>query len=104
MSDATGEVRVRNVRTQQSGNIVGTVIDAGSGALRLGLSVVTLPLSLLPAQSQQHFRNAAKEILHAVASLPGDLASTAGKVVDDWAAAGEAEIAKKAPKDELTAG
>jgi len=104
MSDATGEVRVRNVRTQQSGNIVGTVIDAGSGALRIGLSVLTLPLAIPPAQSQQHVRNAAKEILQAAAALPGDLAAVAGKVVDDWAAAGEAEVAKKAPKDELTAG
>jgi len=104
MSDATGEVRVRNVRTQQSGNIVGTVIDAGSGVLRLGFSVLTLPLNLLPAQSQQHVRNAAKEIMYAAASLPGDLAAAAGKVVDEWAAAGEEVVAKKAPKDEITAG
>ncbi|NTW00125.1 MAG: hypothetical protein HGA19_02330 [Oscillochloris sp.] len=101
MSETQGEVRVRSVRTQQSNNLVETVVEFGGGIARMGLSVATLPLGLLPAESRQHLRNAAKEALHAAAGLPGDLAKVAGEAVEEWAAKAESE--GTAPKDELAA-
>ncbi|NTV65046.1 MAG: hypothetical protein HGA65_16170 [Oscillochloris sp.] len=105
MSEIQGEVRVRSVRTARSNNLVETVVAFGGGIARVGLSVVTLPLTVLPADSRQHLRNAAKEALSAVASLPGDLAKVADSAIDEWVAKADSEAeAKTAPKDELTAG
>jgi len=104
MSETQGEVRVRSVRTARSDNLVETVVAFGGGIARVGLSVVTLPLSVLPAESRQHLRNAAKEALSALAGLPGDLASVASTAIDEWAAKAENETAAQtAPKDELAA-
>jgi hypothetical protein len=104
MSETQGEVRVRTVRTARSGNLIETVVGFGGGIARVGLSVITLPLAVLPAESRQHLRNAAKEALSAIASLPGDLAKVASTAIDEWAANAENETAAKtAPKDELTA-
>ncbi|MEI8167962.1 MAG: hypothetical protein WCG26_16380 [Chloroflexales bacterium] len=103
MSETTGEVRVRNVRTKRSENLVESALEFGGGALRMGFSVLTLPLSLLPPISRQHIQNATKEFAYAFAGLPGELVGVASKIVDDWAA-DSAAADKKAPKDELTAG
>lgn len=103
MSETQGEVRVRSVRTQRSDNLVESAVEFGGGIVRMGLSVATLPLALLPSTSRQHLRNAAKEALHAVAGLPGDLAKVAGTAIEDWAAKADADTVKVAPKDEMTA-
>jgi hypothetical protein len=102
MSETTGEVRVRNVRTKRSESLVESAIELGGGALRVGYTVLTLPLSLLPPVSRQHIQNATKEFAYAFASLPGEIAAVASKVVEDWAADTET-AAKRAPKDELAA-
>lgn len=104
MSETQGEVRVRSVRTVRSGNLVDTVIGFGGGIARMGLSVATLPLSVLPVETRQHLRNAAKEVLTAVAGIPGDIAKVASTAIDEWAAKAEGDAAvKTAPKDELAA-
>ncbi len=104
MSETQGEVRVRSVRTARSDSLVETVIGVGGGIARVGLSVVTLPLAVLPADSRQHLRNAAKEVLTAVVGIPGDLAKVASTVIDEWEAKADDEPqAKTAPKDELSA-
>jgi hypothetical protein len=102
MSETQGDVRVRSVRTQQSSNLVDSAVQFGGGILRTGLSVATLPLALLPGESRQHLRNAAKEVLYAFAGLPGDLAKAANTAIDEWAAKTEGETTA-APKDELAA-
>jgi hypothetical protein len=103
MSETTGEVRVRNVRTKRSESLVESALELGGGALRIGFSVLTLPLSLLPPVSRQHIQNATKEFAYAFASLPGEIVGVASKVVEDWAG-DSAAVEKKAPKDELAAG
>jgi hypothetical protein len=103
MSETQGEVRVRSVSTRRSDSFVESAVEFGGGVVRLGFSVFTLPLALLPSESRQHVRNAAKELMYAFAGLPGDIANVAGKAVEDWANEGEA-VVKTAPKDELTAG
>ncbi|MEI7644141.1 MAG: hypothetical protein WCJ55_07655 [Chloroflexales bacterium] len=70
--------------------------------MRAGLSVAALPLGLLPSESRMHLRNAAKEVLHAFAGLPGDFAKVASTVIEEWAAKTDSDTtAKTAPKDEL---
>jgi hypothetical protein len=103
MSETQGEVRVRSVRTQRSDNFVASAVEFGGGIIRAGLSVATLPLALLPNESRQHLRNATKEVLYAVAGLPGDFAKVANTAIDDWAAKTDGDAAATAPKDELTA-
>jgi hypothetical protein len=100
MSETQGEVRVRSVRTQRSDNLVGSVVGFGGGIVRMGISVVTLPLGLLPSASRQHLQNATKEVLYAFAGLPGDLAKAASTVIEEWAAKTDGD---SAPKDELAA-
>jgi hypothetical protein len=97
MSETTGEVRVRSVRTQKNDGIIDTAIGFAGGIARLGVSVAFLPLGLLPVESQKHLKNAAREMASAVVSLPAEFADIASKEVEKWA--GET----KAPKDELLA-
>lgn len=104
MSETTGEVRVRSVRTRRNDSLVETAMEFGGNVVRVGFSIFTLPLALLPPESRGHMRNATKELMYAFASLPGDFADIAGKEIEKWAAAGdEAPVVKAAPKDELAA-
>jgi hypothetical protein len=103
MSETTGEVRVRSVRTKRSESVLESAFEMGGGVLRIGFSVLTLPLGLLPPTSRQHIQNATKEFAYAIVSLPSEIVGVASKVVEDWAA-DTPLIEKKAPKDELVAG
>ncbi|MFV9503242.1 MAG: hypothetical protein AB4911_01615 [Oscillochloridaceae bacterium umkhey_bin13] len=107
MSETTGEVRVRSVRTRRSDSVVEQAMEFGGGIVRLGFSVFTLPLALLPTESRQHMRNATQELMYAFASLPADFAEIAGKEIEKWAAEPDgapAAAAAHAPKDEMAAG
>jgi hypothetical protein len=105
MSETTGEVRVRSVRTRRNDSFVEQAMEFGGGVVRLGFSVFTLPLALLPGESRTHMRNATKELMYAFASLPKDFADVAGAAIEDWAAETDGPApAKKAPKDEIAAG
>lgn len=104
MTEPTGEVRVRSVRTPQSSNVMEQVADVAGGVLRVGFAVTTLPLALLPAASQQHIRNAAQDIMHAVVSLPGEFSNIVSESVEKWAAEQDLGTSEsgKAPKDEMS--
>lgn len=105
MSETTGEVRVRSVRTRRNDSFVESAMEFGGGVVRLGFSVFTLPLALLPSQSRGHMRNATKELMYAFASLPRDFADVAGAAIEDWAAeTDDVPAPPKAPKDEIAAG
>jgi hypothetical protein len=105
MSETTGEVRVRSVRTRRNDSFVETAMEFGGGVVRLGFSVFTLPFALLPTESRGHMRNATKELMYAFASLPKDFADVAGKAIEDWAAeTDDAPAAPKAPRDEMAVG
>lgn len=106
MSETAGEVRVRNVATKRSDSFTESVTEFGGSIFRLGFSVITLPLALLPRESRQHMRNATRELLYAFASLPRDFAEVAGESVEAWAREGEVDTPVKtvqAPRDEMAA-
>ncbi|RRR73333.1 MAG: hypothetical protein EI684_08895 [Candidatus Viridilinea halotolerans] len=104
MTEPTGEVRVRSVRTPQSSNAWEQVADVAGGVLRIGFAVTTLPLALLPAASQQHIRNAAQDIMRAVVTLPGEFSNIVSESVEKWAAEQgvDGPDGGKAPKDEMS--
>ncbi|MBO9314298.1 MAG: hypothetical protein J7456_00770 [Chloroflexus sp.] len=89
MTETEGEVRVRSVPVRRSDSFVESAMEFGGGIARLGFSLFTLPLALLPPESRQHMRNATKELMYAFASLPRDFAEIAGKSIEKWAAEGE---------------
>lgn len=89
MTESEGEVRVRSVPVRRNDSFVESVMEFGGGIVRLGFSVFTLPLALLPPESRQHMHNATKELMYAFASLPRDFAEIAGKSIEKWAAEGE---------------
>jgi hypothetical protein len=105
MTETTGEVRVRSVRTRQNDSVIEQAMEFGGGVVRLGFSVFTLPLALLPSESRQHMRNATKELMYAFASLPAEFSNIAGEAVEKWAAEHDDApvVTGKAPKDELIA-
>jgi hypothetical protein len=94
------------VRVQRSDSFVETAMEFGGGVVRLGFSLFTLPLALLPSETRQHMRNATRELMYAFATLPADFADVAGQAVEDWAAVSDepatGSTAKpKAPRDEM---
>lgn len=105
MSETTGEVRVRTVRTRRSNSFMESAMEFGGGIVRLGFSIFTLPLALLPPESRTHMRNATQELMYAFASLPRDFAEIAGEAIEAWAGEPSAPAAShtKAPKDEMSA-
>lgn len=103
MSEVQGEVRVRNVTAKRrSDNLVESLVEFGGGAVRLGVSLISLPLAVLPAESRQHVNNAARELMYAFASLPRDFAEIAGESIEKWAREVDADDAPKAPRDEMS--
>lgn len=101
MAEVQGEVRVRNVGTRRTDSFVETAVEFGGGLVRLGFSVLSLPLAVLPTETRGHMRNASKELMYAFATLPRDFADVAGEAIEEWAAEGD-KVAGKAPKDELS--
>lgn len=53
------------------------------GAARLGLTVASAPLILLPKASRRRVRRAMAELARAVVALPRELAGVSERVVDD---------------------
>lgn len=107
MAETVGEVRVRSVRARRNDSFAETAMEFGGGVVRLGFSVFTLPLALLPPESRQHMRNATRELMYAFASLPGDFADIAGREVERWADEGDDVVPPppaRAPMDEMAAG
>lgn len=103
MSEPQGEVRVRNVSTKRSSNIVGSVFEFGGGLVRMGLTVLSLPLGVLPSETRQHFRNATRELLYAAVTLPREFVDSASEAIENWANETESDTPQKAPNDELVA-
>lgn len=98
-----GEVRVRNVRTQESGGLLESIADLSGGVVRMGVSVVALPLVLLPRQSRAHLGNAVRELAYAFARLPRDFADIAGAEIEAWADENGVDLKKGgAPRDEMS--
>lgn len=104
MAEVQGEVRVRNVGPRRSDSFTESAVEFGGGLVRLGVSLLTLPMAVLPPESRQHMRNATRELAHAFATLPRDFADVANEAIEQWASEADGPAPKKAPKDELTAG
>lgn len=103
MSEPQGEVRVRNVSAKRTDDVIGTAVEFGGGLVRLGFGVAKLPLALLPRESRQHLRNAAREVAYALATLPREFVDSASQAIESWAKESEADAPAKAPHDEMTA-
>lgn len=107
MSDVQGEVRVRSVRVSGGTNdsFVEQAMGFGGGVVRLGFSLFTLPLALLPTETRQHMRNATQELMYAFATLPRDFADVAGQAIEEWAKESDtaATASPSAPRDEISA-
>jgi hypothetical protein len=104
MTDVQGEVRVRSVRSVRSDSFVETAMEFGGGVVRLGFSLFTLPLALLPSDTRHHMQNATKELMYAFASLPRDFADIAGQSIEEWAKESDvAPTTSSAPRDEVSA-
>lgn len=101
MAEVQGEVRVRNVGPRRNDSFVESAVEFGGGLVRLGFSLATLPLAVLPTETRHHMRNATKELMYAFATLPRDFADVAGEAIEDWAAEGDTK-AGKAPRDEMS--
>jgi hypothetical protein len=106
MSEPQGEVRVRNVSTQKRNeSILESAVEFGGGLVRTSVSLLMLPIAVLPPESRQHMRNATKELMYAFATLPRDFADIAGTTIEEWASEAEKKDAahsKKAPHDEVS--
>ncbi len=100
MAEPQGEVRVRNVTTRRSDSFTESAMEFGGGVVRLGFSVFTLPLALLPRESRQHMRNATRELMYAFATLPRDFAEVAEEAIEDWARDSD-DTTTRAPRDEI---
>lgn len=105
MSEPQGEVRVRNVAARRNDSFTESLTEFGGGLVRLGVSVLSLPLAILPRETRGHMRNATRELLYAFATLPRDFADVAGEAIEDWAREADAKDgpARYAPRDEVAA-
>jgi len=69
-------------RTERDGLFELTAVFVG-GAARVGLSLASIPLVLLPKNSRRRVRRAMAEIARAIVALPKELAGVSERVVDD---------------------
>lgn len=60
---------------------LGTAIVTGT--TRLGLTIISIPLSVLPVATRRRFRRAVAELARALVVLPKELSEISEKVVDD---------------------
>lgn len=100
MTEVQGEVRVRNVGSRRNDSFVESAVEFGGGLVRLGFSLATLPLAVLPTETRGHMRNATKELFYAFATLPRDFADVASEAIEEWVADGDKPA--KAPHDEMS--
>ncbi|MCU0491583.1 MAG: hypothetical protein MUD01_08345 [Chloroflexaceae bacterium] len=103
MAETAGEVRVRNVVSRRNDSFVEAATEFGGGIVRLGFSVLSLPLAVLPRETRGHMRNATRELMYAFATLPRDFADVANEAIEDWARAGDDVDTppRHAPRDEM---
>jgi hypothetical protein len=81
-----GDVRVRNVRTQAQGkDLFGSLLEGGNTLVRMGLGLLTLPLTILPPEPRQQVRQTIHDIMLALISLPRELAEVATTAIEEWA-------------------
>ncbi len=73
-------------RPRRNNELLDAAEDMATGVGRLGYSLLSLGLGLLPSQSRAHMHNAVRELSYAFAELPRDFANIAGVAIDNWAA------------------
>lgn len=68
------------------------------GATRIGLTVASVPLVLLPRNSRRRVRRAMAEVAMAVVAFPKELANVSERVVDDIFAADPPQLNLPSPQ------
>ncbi len=59
--------------------------ELSSNMIKLSLSTITLPLTLLPEETRENLGATTRNLVHTVAKTHYDLANAAFKAVDKWA-------------------
>jgi hypothetical protein len=92
--DPMSDVPVRETRnTLLESDGLFEIFGAFVGATaRMGLTVASAPLILLPRRSRRRVRRAMAELARAVVALPRELADVSVRVVDDLYAAGDPSV------------
>lgn len=76
-------VQVRSVTRQEREGLFELTAAFVGGASRLGLSLASVPLVVLPRDSRRRVRRAMAEVARAVVALPKELADVSIRVVDE---------------------
>jgi len=72
------------VVVQPEGNgLFGLITGLAGGVVRFGLTLISVPLVVLPRQSRRRVRRAIAEMVRAVVALPRELGNLSVRVVDD---------------------
>jgi hypothetical protein len=83
------DVHVRTVSTRREmDGLFELAAGFVGGAARIGLTVASAPLVLLPRNSRRRVRRAMAELARAVVAFPRELAAVSERVVDDIYAGG----------------
>lgn len=69
---------------QQVENLVEAAVTLGTSLVRLGASVIVIPLSLLPAQARQDTVQIAQNVIDSVGRVNLSVFKIAGKASEDW--------------------
>lgn len=80
----------RQGRPGRNNELLDAAEELAVGVGRLGYSLLSFGLNLLPAQSRTHMHRAISELSYGFASLPRDFAAIAGAEVERWAADADA--------------
>ncbi|GIV90404.1 MAG: hypothetical protein KatS3mg055_2922 [Chloroflexus sp.] len=68
------------------------------GATRIGLTVASVPLVLLPRNSRRRVRRAMAEVALAVVAFPKELANVSERIVDEIVAAEPPQVSLPSPR------
>ncbi len=77
------DVRVRTMARRDMDGLFEMAAGFVGGAARIGLTVASAPLILLPRGSRRRVRRAMAELARAVVAFPRELANVSERVVDD---------------------
>ena len=77
-----GEVKVKNVRVAQE-DVRTSTRNLLASLFKAGASLIALPVSVLPHDSQTHMRTAGREFTRGVASLAREVADALNKATEE---------------------
>ncbi len=101
MSDQ--DVQVRSVTHTERDGVFELAAGFVGGTARVGLTVASVPLVLLPKRSRRRVRRAMAELARAIVALPKELADVSVRVVDEIYEGGDTTTPNLPRIDNITA-